>query len=60
LLRINVSPALSGFVTTVVLACTFPVLAAALWLPSPDVTVATGEQRSLTPPIAVPVRAALR
>ena len=58
--RINVSPATTGFVTTLVLTATFALLAAALWRPRADVTIATGEQGTLTPAIAVPVQATLR
>ena len=58
--RINVSPATTGFVTTLVLTATFALLAAAPWRPSADLTIAPGEQRTLTPVIAVPVQATLR
>ena len=61
MLRTNtISPATTGFVTTVVLACAFGVLAAALWMPRGAVPVANGDAAASNPGPALPVQQAAR
>ena len=61
MLRTNrISPATTGFVTTVVLTCAFAGLAAAIWMPRGTVTVANGDAGASTPATAMPVQQAVR
>jgi hypothetical protein len=60
-LRTNsISPATTGFVTTVVLACAFAVLVASMWMPRGAVPVANGDAGASTPSAAPPVQQAAR
>jgi hypothetical protein len=60
-LRTNrISPVTTGFVTTVVLTCAFALLAAAMWMPGADVTVANGHEDASNPGAVLPVQSAAR
>ncbi len=61
MLRIDrISPATTGFVTTIVLTCALAVLAAAMWVPRGAALVATGDEAAPTPATALPVQQAVR
>ena len=61
MLRSNrISPATTGFVTTVVLTCAFGMLAAALWMPRGTETVANGDAETSSSGAVLPVQQAAR
>jgi hypothetical protein len=60
-LRINrISPATTGFVTTVVLTCAFAVLAASMWMPRGAATVVNGDAGTSSSGAVLPVQQAAR
>ena len=61
MLRINrVSPATTGFVTTLVLTCAFAGLAVTIWMPRGTLAIATGDAGASNQAAAPPVQQAAR